>query len=62
MLTICETLIGLVVFLLIVQFLKLQWAHRRLPPGPTPFPILGSLWQLNFKVDHDSLNKVCISR
>ncbi|XP_032659771.1 cytochrome P450 2J6-like [Chelonoidis abingdonii] len=58
MLTIYETLIGLVVFLLIVQFLKLQWAHRHLPPGPTPFPILGSLWQMNFKVDHDSFNKM----
>ncbi|XP_077682976.1 cytochrome P450 2J2-like [Eretmochelys imbricata] len=49
---------GLVVLLLIVQFLKLQWARRRLPPGPTPFPILGSLWQLNFKADRDILNKM----
>ncbi|CAM4607480.1 unnamed protein product [Lepidochelys olivacea] len=39
------------------MFLKLQWARRHLPPGPTPFPILGSLWQLNFKADHDILNK-----
>ncbi|CAM4620173.1 unnamed protein product [Caretta caretta] len=40
------------------MFLKLPWARRRLPPGPTPFPILGSLWQLNFKADHDILNKM----
>ncbi|KFQ29509.1 Cytochrome P450 2J6, partial [Merops nubicus] len=31
---------------------------RGFPPGPTPFPIVGSLWWINFRADHGSLKKL----
>ncbi|NXP53190.1 CP2CE protein, partial [Heliornis fulica] len=31
---------------------------RGFPPGPTPFPIIGSLWRINFRADHGSLKKL----
>lgn len=55
-------LISLVLFLLSAQFLNLQWKSRGFPPGPTPFPIIGSVWWINFRADHGSLKKVCICR
>ncbi|KAM9378561.1 cytochrome P450 2J6-like [Phaethornis superciliosus] len=51
-------LMSLVLFLLVSQFLKLQWKARGLPPGPTPFPIIGSMWWINFRADHGSLKKL----
>ncbi|NXD86835.1 CP2J6 protein, partial [Halcyon senegalensis] len=51
-------LISLVFFLLGAQFLKLQWKSRGFPPGPTPFPIIGGLWWINFRADHGSLKKL----
>ncbi|XP_053164997.1 cytochrome P450 2J2-like [Hemicordylus capensis] len=47
----------LVVSLLILQFLKMQWASRKLPPGPIPFPILGTLWCFGFEWHQGSLSK-----
>uniref|UniRef100_A0A8D0H936 Cytochrome P450 family 2 subfamily AB member 16 n=1 Tax=Sphenodon punctatus TaxID=8508 RepID=A0A8D0H936_SPHPU len=55
MLGIGEFIAALVVSLVIVQYLKLRWAARGLPPGPTPLPIIGSLWQMNFKFQHENL-------
>lgn len=55
-------LISLVLFLLGAQFFKLQWKSRGFPPGPTPFPIIGSVWWINFRADHGSLKKVRICR
>ncbi|XP_008922740.2 cytochrome P450 2J6-like isoform X1 [Manacus vitellinus] len=40
------------------QFLKLQWKSRGFPPGPTPFPIIGSMWWVKFRADHGSLRKM----
>ncbi|NWS65607.1 CP2J2 protein, partial [Crotophaga sulcirostris] len=54
-------LISLILFLLGAQFLKLQWKSRGFPPGPIPFPIIGSLWRINFKADHGSLKKLAKS-
>ncbi|NXG44552.1 CP2J6 protein, partial [Psilopogon haemacephalus] len=51
-------LISLGLFLLGAQFLNLQWRSRGFPPGPTPFPIIGSLWRINFRADHESLKKL----
>ncbi|XP_068001285.1 cytochrome P450 2J6-like isoform X1 [Melanerpes formicivorus] len=51
-------LISLVLVLWGVQFLNLQWKRRGFPPGPTPFPIIGSLWRINFRADHGSLKKL----
>ncbi|NWU51050.1 CP2CE protein, partial [Dromas ardeola] len=31
---------------------------RGFPPGPTPFPIIGSLWRINFRADHGNLKKL----
>ncbi|KAK2530994.1 cytochrome P450 2J2 [Columba livia] len=39
-------------------FFKLQWKSRGFPPGPTPFPIIGSMWWINFRADHGSLKKL----
>uniref|UniRef100_K7G035 Uncharacterized protein n=1 Tax=Pelodiscus sinensis TaxID=13735 RepID=K7G035_PELSI len=55
---ISEFLVALVAFLLIVQFLKLQWAGRQLPPGPTPLPFIGNLWLLGFKLHPETLEKL----
>ncbi|XP_064522154.1 cytochrome P450 2J4-like [Pseudopipra pipra] len=51
-------LISLGLFLLSAQFLKLQWKSRDFPPGPTPFPIVGSMWWVKFRTDHGSLRKM----
>ncbi|KFZ59016.1 Cytochrome P450 2C50, partial [Podiceps cristatus] len=31
---------------------------RGFPPGPTPFPIIGSIWRIKFRADHGSLKKL----
>ncbi|XP_040423818.1 cytochrome P450 2J2-like isoform X1 [Cygnus olor] len=51
-------LLSLILFLLGVQFLKLQWKSRGFPPGPIPLPIVGGVWRINFRTDHRSLKKL----
>ncbi|NWZ32205.1 CP2J2 protein, partial [Asarcornis scutulata] len=51
-------LLSLILFLLGVQFLKLQWKSRGFPPGPIPLPIVGGVWRINFRADHRSLKKL----
>ncbi|XP_053166634.1 cytochrome P450 2J2-like [Hemicordylus capensis] len=58
MLSLFGIFLVLVASLVFIQYLKLQWATRRLPPGPTPFPIIGTLWQMNFEFSHENLMKL----
>ncbi|XP_058045431.1 cytochrome P450 2J6-like isoform X2 [Ahaetulla prasina] len=48
-------LIALVLLLVISQYLKILWMARRLPPGPMPFPVIGTLWQMRFDFSYETL-------
>ncbi|XP_077786543.1 cytochrome P450 2J5-like [Podarcis muralis] len=56
-----EVLVAVVICCLTVQFVKLFWKHRRLPPGPLPFPLIGSLWRVGWKIRQDTLMKLANS-
>uniref|UniRef100_A0A493TT80 Uncharacterized protein n=1 Tax=Anas platyrhynchos platyrhynchos TaxID=8840 RepID=A0A493TT80_ANAPP len=60
MLTVSVGLVFFAASLLFVEFLRLQWKRRQLPPGPTPYPLFGNLLQMNFRIHHDILKKVRI--
>ncbi|XP_075427045.1 cytochrome P450 2H1-like [Ascaphus truei] len=55
MLGLTGVLLALLLCLVILQFLKFQWAAKRLPPGPTPLPFIGNLWTLKFQLHHEIL-------
>ncbi|XP_069069002.1 cytochrome P450 2J4-like [Pleurodeles waltl] len=55
MLFLGAVLLTLVLTVIAAQYLKLQLSRSRYPPGPTPLPIIGSLWTLKFELRHETL-------
>ncbi|XP_069473686.1 cytochrome P450 2J2-like [Ambystoma mexicanum] len=54
MLAITEILVFLIAAAFVAQFIRLQHAAKRLPPGRTPVPLLGNLWTLKFTFHHET--------
>ncbi|KFQ21429.1 Cytochrome P450 2J6, partial [Mesitornis unicolor] len=53
--TVSQGFVVLIIFLIIVEFFKLQKARKQLPPGPTPLPLLGNLMHTYFQFHRDLL-------
>ncbi|MEE6515316.1 hypothetical protein FKM82_023968 [Ascaphus truei] len=55
-----ELLLTLLGFLFIVQYLKIKWVARSLPPGPTPLPVMGPV-DLSFVLHPENLRQLAKS-
>ncbi|XP_078524247.1 cytochrome P450 2J2-like [Lissotriton helveticus] len=53
-----ELFVALLLAFVTLQFMKVMWMRGRLPPGPTPVPILGNLWTLGFKLHPETLMQI----
>lgn len=58
MLSFSELLFLLLGCVFAIKYLKVIWATRSLPPGPIPFPFIGNLWTLGFKLHPQTLSKL----
>ncbi|XP_053312589.1 cytochrome P450 2J5-like [Spea bombifrons] len=55
---ILQFLLAFLVCLFITKYLKMKWAARSLPPGPSPLPLIGNLWTLSFHLHPLTLSKL----
>ncbi|XP_056378997.1 cytochrome P450 2J4-like isoform X1 [Hyla sarda] len=58
MLSVSQLLWLLLSFVVLTRYFKVIWASKSLPPGPVPFPFIGNLWTLGFKLHPQILTKL----
>ncbi|XP_053165584.1 cytochrome P450 2J2-like [Hemicordylus capensis] len=51
-------LVALLLGLQLLHFFKQLWSCRRYPPGPLRLPVIGGLWKMASRFDHDTLIKL----
>ncbi|XP_018426755.1 PREDICTED: cytochrome P450 2J6-like [Nanorana parkeri] len=56
--TISELFFLFVGSLLIINYLRVLWNSRSLPPGPFPLPFVGNLWRLKFQLHPATLTQL----
>ncbi|XP_066460298.1 cytochrome P450 2J2-like [Eleutherodactylus coqui] len=53
-----QLLLGFLFFFFFGKYLKMRWKARRLPPGPSPFPLIGNLWTMRFNMHPETFRKI----